>query len=306
MTEREQSFLHLKAPAKVNLQLRVVRRREDGYHELETWMQKLDLCDDIRLTLTERPGITLECDWPEVPTDESNLAWRAAAAYLAASKRLRGRGVDIALAKRIPAGAGLGGGSSDGGTVLRGLNRMAGGEFGEEELIDLARPLGADVPFFVVEYGAVSATGIGDLMRPVKSVENCTFVLLNPGFHVSTRWVYETFALTRGSEDSILASFLDRNGTALSLANMHNDLEPVTSRKYPEIEEMKERLLAVGASGAMMSGSGPTVFGVFPDEKSEKIDFSGVAERLGRKYRYRVFVVRAWVGAWPSGEGTGF
>lgn len=281
----------------MNLLLRVVGRRRDGYHELETWMQKLDLFDDITLQMTEHPGVSLECDWPDVPVDGSNLACRAASAYLAASNRLKGSGVQIVLHKSIPAGAGLGGGSSDAGTVLQGLNRIAGMEFSEAELIDLARPLGADVPFFAVEHGAVLATGVGDVMVPVENQSNCTFILLNPGFHVSTKWVFETFALTSENEDSIVASFRKHDIASLSLKNMYNDLEPVTSGKYPEIEQMKERLIDAGAFRAMMSGSGPTVFGVFPDRESEEIDFSGVAARLRRDYQYRVFVVRAWVGA---------
>lgn len=289
--------MHLQAPCKVNLLLRVVGRRADGYHELETWMQKLDLYDDITLQLVSRPGVVLQCDEPGLPADATNLAWRAAEAFFAASSRAQGRGVEIYLNKRIPTGAGLGGGSSDAGTVLRGLNTMFDQEFSERELVALATPLGADVPFFAVEHSAVLATGIGEIMLPVPALDNCTFVLVNPGFSVSTKWVFETFALTRHSEDSIMSPFRKQDVTTLSLEDMGNDLELVTSRKFSEIERMKKQLLDAGASEAMMSGSGPTVFGVFPDDKSDQVAVQDAADKLRLQYNDRVFVTRSCAGA---------
>ena len=297
--------LWFKAPAKINLLLRVVGKRPDGYHDLETWMQKLDLYDEIGLTLLEKSIITLVTDGPDVPRGESNLAWRAAAAFFKASRRGAGCGVTIELKKRIPAAAGLGGGSSDAGTVLRGLNSLFSDEFSDAQLVTMARSLGADVPFFAVPHSAVLAEGIGDLMEPVPPINDCTFLLVNPGFALSTRWVFENFALTRENEDSILAGFRGAREGFLSLSLMHNDLEAVSCRRYPEIEQLKIELLAAGASAAMMSGSGPTVFGVFPDT-NRRVDIPAVAERLRRNTKNTVFVVRACVGAWPSGEGTGF
>lgn len=294
-------MMHFQAPCKINLLLRVVGRRADGYHELETWMQKLDLYDDITLQLQPQSGIVLQCDDPSLPADSTNLVWKAAAAFLAESRRAAGCGVKIELQKRIPSGAGLGGGSSDAGTVLRGLNRMFDDEFSEHELVKLATPIGADVPFFSVEHSAVLATGIGEVMLPVKPMTNCTFVLINPGFPVSTKWVFETFALTRSSEDSIMSPFRKQEVITLSLSDLRNDLELVTSKKFSEIELMKKQLLDAGACKAMMSGSGPTVFGVFPDDRSDKVAVQGAADRLRLEYKDRVFVTRSCAGAWPSG-----
>ncbi|WP_136797727.1 MULTISPECIES: 4-(cytidine 5'-diphospho)-2-C-methyl-D-erythritol kinase [Desulfosediminicola] len=298
--------LHLQAPCKINMMLRVVGRRVDGYHELETWMQKLDLYDEIELELTSQPGITLVCDDPDLPVDETNLAYRAAKIYFESSKRAKGFGAALNLKKRIPSGAGLGGGSSDAGTVLRGLNHHFGDEFSQEELVRKAACLGADVPFFVVPYSAVMATGIGEVMQPVEPLTSCTIVLVNPGFSVSTKWVFENLALTTKIEESILPRFRKHDIETLSYNDMCNDLELVTSMKFSEIEQMKHDLLNTGASRAMMSGSGPTVFGVFPDDKSGQVAVQDAAEMLRQQYKDGVFVTRSCVGAWPSGQGTGF
>lgn len=289
--------LTLRAPCKVNLLLRVLGRRADGYHELETWMQKLDLHDELTIRLLPRPGIVFSCDDPDIPAGPANLAWKAAEAFLAASRQGRGLGVEIGLKKRIPAGAGLGGGSSDAGTVLRGLNGLFQQEFSDEELVGMATPLGADVPFFAVTHPAVLATGIGEVMHPVPSLDNCTFILVNPGFHVSTKWVFESFALTSRSEDSRMSPSRIHDAGALSLGTMHNDLEAVTGGAYQEIERMKQKLLDAGADKAMMSGSGPTVFGVFPDGMSAKEVVQGAVNQLRLEYKERVFVARACAGA---------
>lgn len=293
--------MRLLAPCKVNLILEVVGRRQDGYHELRTWMQKLDLCDELTLAVREGEGVSLTCSDPDLPADETNLAWRAAAAFFDVSVRGRGFGVDIALVKRIPSGAGLGGGSSDAGTVLRGLNGYFNNEFSEQELVRLATPLGADVPFFAVEHNAVWATGIGELMVPVPSLDHHHFLLVNPGFHVSTKWVFDTFALTSKQERSSIAPSRNQDVTALSLDDMRNDLELVTSGAFSEIGLMRQRLLEAGAYMAMMSGSGPTVFGVFPDDRAGLVAIQGAAEKLRLEYPENVFIARACAGAWPSG-----
>lgn len=264
MLENSATSLVLRAPAKVNLSLRILGRRPDGYHDLDTVMQKLDLCDVVTLRLTDESGIVLRCLDSDLPEDRSNIVWRAAEAFLAACEWGKG-GVDITLEKNIPVAAGLGGGSSDAGTVLVGLNRLLGAGFTIEELIALARPLGADVPFFVTDYGAVRAEGIGDRMIVVQSLKDCTVVLANPGFSVSTRWVYEKYALTMIDKDSKLYDCQKNLNHVLPYAG-NNDLERVTLSFYPEIEALKQKLLNEGASFVLMSGSGPTVFGIFPDE----------------------------------------
>ncbi len=266
-------FLALMAPAKINLSLRILGRRPDGYHDLDTVMQKVDLYDRLSLTVISEPGIVLHCPDSELPTDGSNIVFRAAAAFLSALTGqdepecgcARPRGVSIVLEKRIPLAAGLGGGSSDAGTTLAGLNRLFNTPFTVSELISMARTLGADVPFFVTDYGAIRAKGIGDQMTAIPSLSHCSVVLVNPGFAVSTRWVYEKYALTMNDKDSKLFGSQIEEHQAVSLVGI-NDLEQVTIPAYPEIDVCKRELLDLGASDVLMSGSGPTVFAIFPDE----------------------------------------
>jgi 4-diphosphocytidyl-2-C-methyl-D-erythritol kinase len=291
--------LSFRAPAKVNLYLRILARRPDGYHDVETWMQKLDLSDRITLTRRDVPGITLRCPGADdLPADQTNLAWRAAHAFFSASRFRMDCGVDIVLEKNIPVAAGLGGGSSDAGTVLKGLNILFGNEFSEDMLLDIGGRLGADVPFFITGHKAVLATGIGDKMEPVRSLCTCTFLLVNPGFAVSTRWAYQNFALTRDAKNSTLPGFRMLDPDVFPLTGMTNDLEKTTIGRYPEIAEIKKKLLSAGAAGALMSGSGPTVFGVFPDDAGScLVDVHGVAQQLRREYGNKVYVVRAGTGA---------
>jgi 4-diphosphocytidyl-2-C-methyl-D-erythritol kinase len=295
------------APAKINLSLRVLGKRADGYHDLVTRMQKLDLCDVITMTVSTGKGVSLTCSDSELAVDESNLALRAAGAFLEKSSRLGGCRIDLHLEKNIPIAAGLGGGSSDAGTVLRGLNFFAGEEFSETDLVMMARPLGADVPFFAVPHSAVVAEGIGDRMYPVDSLSNCSFVLINPDFFVSTAWVFQKLSLTSIEKNSKVPRFQKRKISSFNLADMYNDLEQVTSDAYPEIDRMKESLLAIGASRVLMSGSGPTVFGVFPNtEKSIGSDLERVVNDLRQEYGNKVFLSKVCTGAWPSGKAPGF
>ena len=295
------------APAKVNLVLDVVGKRADGYHDLETWMQKIDLFDCVELELQPGQKIELLTDDLTIPTNDSNLAVKAAKAFFKKSQKAKEHGLRIRLQKHIPVAAGLGGGSSDAGAVLRGLNDLFNQEFNEEQLIELARPLGADVPFFAVSHNAVLATGIGDIMFPVDAVTDCTFVLVNPDFFVSTSWVFQNLALTSLSKNSKLSCFQKYKAASLSLKDMHNDLEQVTSARHPEIERIKKSLLALGASRVLMSGSGPTVFGIFPDsEKMSGSDFKRIVSGLRRDYGEKVFLSKACTGASPSGKAPGF
>ena len=176
----------------------------------------------------------------------------------------------------MPIAAGLGGGSSDAGAVLRGLNRLLDVGLSGEQLLELARPLGADVPFFVTEYNVAEGTGIGDVLKPVSGLADYWVVLVNPDFEVSTKWVYENFALTTSGNPYILAPGLNRIPTEESGENMavfaqdggfnlFNDLESVTIGRFPELAEIKNQLQRDGAVGSLMSGSGPTVFGIFQD-----------------------------------------
>ncbi len=298
----------LHAPAKINLFLSVIGRRSDGYHDLETWMQKLQLYDTITLEiLPEDRKVEFFCSDPNIPADAGNLAARAASAYFAASRKGVGCGVRIFLQKKIPVAAGLGGGSSDAGTVLRGLNSIFEQEFSEPEMLEIARPLGADVPFFAVCHDAVVARGIGDIMYPVPSLDDCSFILVNPDIFVSTAWVFQNLTLTRPAKNSKLSCFQKHKTVSLLLAEMHNDLEQVTSAKHPVIERIKGSLLTAGASKVLMSGSGPTVFGIFPDsDLLNSSDFARIVGRLRQEYGGKVYLLRACTGASPSGKAPGF
>lgn len=285
------------APAKINLFLKVTGKRSDGYHELETWMQKLDLCDVITLELATGTGIFCQCSDPFLPVDENNLAVRAAAAFCAVVPEAAHYSLHISLTKNIPVAAGLGGGSSDAGAVLRGLNEMFALPLSESELIGLARPLGADVPFFVLDAGAVIAEGIGDIMYPVDNIDNCFFVLVNPGFSVSTKWVYQNLPLTRRKKNSKLSRFQLLPAESWLASQLVNDLALVTETQYPEISDIKQSLREVGAIGTLMSGSGPTVFGVFPMTRSYTEEYcQRIVLHLQQRYGGKVYMTKTYTG----------
>ncbi|MBU4264126.1 MAG: 4-(cytidine 5'-diphospho)-2-C-methyl-D-erythritol kinase [Proteobacteria bacterium] len=258
--------LHLQAPAKINLYLKVLGRCHDGYHELSTWMQKITLADEITLS-SVGTGIKLLCSGADLATDESNLAHNAAVLFL--KKTGLTTGVEIELVKNIPIAAGLGGGSSDAAAVLTGLNTLFSAGLSDKELMELGLSLGADVPFFVSGCSAAIATGIGEKLEKKDSLKECWFVLVNPGFPVSTKWVFENFdraqtvnfTLTSGDNPYILGREIDWSIPE----KLFNDLERVTVARYPEVSKIKKELTDLGASGVLMSGSGPTVFGIFLD-----------------------------------------
>lgn len=264
--------LRLKAPAKVNFRLDVLRRRPDGYHDLRMLMQRIDLCDELEITLLDTPGISVSCDGSDLPEDEGNIVWRGAAAMLARSPQRAG--VGIRLTKNIPVAAGLGGGSSDAAATIMGLNSLLGLGLDEATLMDIGLELGADVPFFIFGKPAI-ATGVGEELAPLENIPNLWLLLVNPGIHVSTASVYQNLLLTT---DKVAAKIPVLYNSADDVcAVLANDLEAVTLKKFPVIQEIKEQLMATGARGALMSGSGPTVFAVFADENSAR----RAAERFG-------------------------
>lgn len=282
--------LEIAAPAKVNLQLVILGKRPDGYHELESFMVKLTLAD--HLTLARQPsGITLSCPDSALPLGADNLVHRAAQAFFAHTAIAEG--VAITLTKRIPIAAGLGGGSSDAAATLKGLNRLFDAGLDEATLMRLAKPLGADVPFFVLEAPAAWARGIGERLSVAAMPDLGWILLVNPGFAVSTKWVYENFALTRGGNPYILGAGLASANSAESrdksrLLPLYNDLEAVTVGRYPEVAALKAALIAGGARDALMSGSGPTVFGLFDDQESA----TRCAASLKPRYGDKVFLTR--------------
>lgn len=257
--------LKLKAPAKVNYRLDVLRKRADGYHDLRMVMQRIDLCDDIEITLTNRGEIRVACGMEGVPSGQGNIAWQAADALVQLSARKVG--LNIAITKNIPVAAGLGGGSSDAASVLIGVNELLELNLPDERLMEIGVKLGADVPFFIFRKTAL-AEGIGERLSPVEGLPPVWLVLVNPNIHVSTAWVYQNLQLTKTRDTYKLPRFCNRIEDVCML--LSNDLETVTIQRFPIIQEIKEKLLSVGASGVLMSGSGPTVFGVFTDEATAR------------------------------------
>lgn len=255
----------LYAPAKVNFRLDVLKKRPDGYHELRMIMQRIDLCDEIEISTRQEPGISLSCLHPYVPQDRRNIVWRAAEEILQLSAK--DVGIDIKMKKTIPVGAGLGGGSSDAATTLMGLNDLLGTGLTDPQLITIGLKLGADVPFFIFKKPAV-AEGVGENLRPLEHIPKLWLVLVNPAIHVSTSWVYRNLNLTSEKVAAKLPFLYKSAADVCSI--LANDLESVTISKYPVIARIKEKLMAAGACGALMSGSGSTVFAVFDSEIAAK------------------------------------
>ncbi len=285
------------APAKLNLYLRVLRRRPDGYHDLVSLMVPIDLRDRLEIELGAS-SVQLRCACG-LPEDSRNLAYQAAALFLEEAWRRDIRaGARIYLEKHIPVAAGLGGGSSDAATVLLALNALCGEPFTNGQLQSMGRRLGADVPFFVFG-GPAIASGIGDKLRPV-TVPRRWYVLINPGFPVKTRIVYNnlSLALTPDDEATIVKSLLDMVADPVML--LHNDLERSTFSLFPELEHLKHALRAEGAEGALMSGSGPTVFGLFGAEDLAL----RAAERLRTQDRWAVSV-HSGPSPWRPERGAG-
>lgn len=257
----------IKAPAKINVRLKVTGRRPDGYHELASIMVPIDIFDIIDLTLTPDSRIIMNCKGREIPEDETNLAYRAARGFLSYAGIKDG--VSISLSKNIPVAAGLGGGSSDGAAVLLALNHMYSNPLSEPELHRLAIELGADVPFFLKRSPCL-ATGVGEILDPIPNWPEAWYIIIAPPIQVSTAWVYRNLKLklTTGEFGYIVKTL--KNDTFTISKLLENDLETVTTASFPIINTLKKLLVDAGAEGAIMSGSGPSVFGVFASqEKAE-------------------------------------
>ncbi|MBC8018690.1 MAG: 4-(cytidine 5'-diphospho)-2-C-methyl-D-erythritol kinase [Verrucomicrobia bacterium] len=251
----------LKAPAKVNYLLDVIRRRPDGYHDLRMVMQRVNLCDEISISLTDAQGISVRCGKNGVPDGPDNIAWKAARALLDLDNKTRG--AQISITKNIPVAAGLGGGSSDAASVLMGMNELLNLGLSEQRLMEIGVTLGADVPFFIFKKTAL-AEGIGEALTAMPEMPAAWVLLVNPGVHVSTAWVYKNLQLTnRGELNKLPDSYRDLEDVCSIFAN---DLESVTIPAFPVIAGIKNAMLQHGALGAMMSGSGPTVFGLYRDK----------------------------------------
>lgn len=270
--------MKIRAPAKINLGLRVVGKRADGYHLLDTIVVAITLFDELEIK-KRKPDkskgkqvaqLRVTCDHPLVPRGEKNLA------YQAASLLLHEAGVtaplDIHIRKRIPVGAGLGGGSTDAAAALVGITRLLKLHFSPRRLEKLATCLGADVPFFI-RARPVRARGIGDRLTPLKRVPPWWLVILYPGFPVSTAWVYGNLRLnlTKSRANTKLSTLLTSAPKFADL--LVNDLEVVTVKRYRRIKHLKDSLIELGAARALMTGSGSAVFGIFGSREKAKMAY---------------------------------
>ncbi|HEX3031465.1 MAG TPA: 4-(cytidine 5'-diphospho)-2-C-methyl-D-erythritol kinase [Bacillota bacterium] len=248
------------APAKINLSLDVLGKREDGYHQVSMIMQTISLADTITLEKTAR-GISLTCDNPALPVNEGNLAYRAAVVFKQATGY--SGGVEINISKRIPVEAGLAGGSTDAAAVLKGLNDLTGNRLEDDQLRTLGAALGSDVPF-CISGGTALATGRGELIQPLRPVPQLNIIVVKPPFGVSTAKVYGRLDLKKVTDRPDTEAMLEAiaAGDAQRIIALGaNVLESVTLKEYPPVEILKNRLKQLGAEGVLMSGSGPTVFG---------------------------------------------
>ena len=264
--------IQLKALAKINLGLDVLRRREDGYHEVKMIMQTIGLHDDLEIRKTKTPGIQVKTNLYYLPTNENNLVYKAA--KLLMDEFQIQDGVSIQLKKRIPVAAGMAGGSSDGAAVLWGINQMYGLGLSMQALMERGVRLGADVPY-CIQRGTALAEGIGEKLSVLPPMPKCTILIAKPGISVSTKFVYENLHANdlkpeqHPDVDSMIEAMRQKD-LGLLCSRMGNVLETVTIPAYPVINEIKRTMIDNGAIGSMMSGSGPTVFGIFDSPAAAK------------------------------------
>lgn len=262
--------MELKALAKINLGLDVLGRRENGYHDVRMIMQSVYLYDEVKLDQSEEPGIRVRTNLGFLPTGEGNIAYRAA--QMLTEEFGIGPGIDISLNKHIPVAAGLAGGSADAAAVLFGLNRMFGLKLSQEELMERGVKLGADVPYCIMR-GTVLAEGIGEELTVLPAMPKCTVLIAKPPVSVSTKVVYEALDAREITEHPDIDGIIDglKEGNLKRIASsMGNVLESVTIPMHPVIEQIKDEMKAAGALNAMMSGSGPTVFGLFENRAAAR------------------------------------
>lgn len=276
--------IKLKAYAKINLGLDVVKKREDGYHEVRMIMQTISLHDKLTIKVTDHPSIRMNTNLPYLPNDDNNIVYKAAS-LLKTEFGIK-QGVYINLEKKIPVSAGLAGGSSDAAATLHGMNRLFHLNLSKEELMKFGLKLGADVPYCIMR-GTALSEGIGEILTPLPPFPKCYVLIVKPPINVSTKYVYENLKI----DDSILHPDIDgiiryiKEENLLETVKLFgNVLETVTQRDYPIIKNIKDTMLEFGALTSLMSGSGPTVFGIFDDKKKvEKAFYDFKVSNIGRQ-----------------------
>jgi len=260
------SSIELYSYAKINLRLDILRKREDGYHDIRTVLQKVSLRDELRITISSR-GLKVICDNHQVPLTEGNLAYTAAQAIL---NRYKVKDeVSISIKKNIPLAAGLGGGSSNAASTLVGINQLFGLGISNQELMKIGKDIGADVPFFIFGNTAL-ATGIGDRLEKMEIIPKLWLLMVTPDIQISTAWAYKSLrmGLTSKPINTNIPNCINHLTEIITM--LSNDLEKVVIPRYPVIQRIKEELINKGAKGGLMSGSGSTVFGIFFSEDEAK------------------------------------
>ena len=268
----------LKALAKINLGLDVVRKRSDGYHEVRMIMQTIHLYDKLDIIKTHEPGIVIKSNLSYVPTNESNLVYKAG--KLLMDEFDIKEGVSVDLVKRIPVAAGMAGGSSDAAAMLYGMNRIFDLGLSQKELMERGVKIGADVPYCLMR-GTALAEGIGEELTQLPPMVKCPVLIAKPQISVSTKFVYENLKLDENmihpNINQLVTDIKNKDLYAVA-SHMGNMLETVTIPHYPIIAEIKQQMLQSGAINSMMSGSGPTVFGLFADEETAKKAYDDMLE----------------------------
>lgn len=266
--------MRLRAMAKINLGLDVVKKRDDGYHEVRMIMQTIKMYDQIDMTKSEEPGIRIKTNLPYLPCNENNLVYKAA--KLLMDEFHITKGLDIRLKKFIPVAAGMAGGSSDAAAVMVGVNRMFRLNLTMDELAKRGVAIGADVPYCIMR-GTALAEGIGEVLTPLPQMPPCYILIAKPGINVSTKNVYKSLRVDEIENHPDIDGMIEaiRTGSLSGVtARMANVLEDVTIGDYPVISTIKQHMIEHGALNAMMSGSGPTVFGIFDDRRKAEQAYS--------------------------------
>ena len=280
----------VKSRAKINLSLDILGVLPNGYHEVEMIMQQIDLYDLVTVTRIET-GIEVTSNLYYLPTDQSNIAWKAA--KLLMERYNIDAGVKIHLEKKVPVAAGLAGGSANAAAVMRGMNELFNLGLGRETMMELGLTLGADVPFCFLE-GAAVARGIGEALEPIKGLQNVWVLLSKPNIGVSTREIYKAYdqhEVQRHPNTPLLIQATAESDIACLSGEMYNVLEEVTRSLYPMVTELKRRMHQSGAQAVMMSGSGPTVFGLFTHyDRAQK------AEKQLKKWYQQTYLVKTYGG----------
>ena len=278
--------IELKALAKINSGLDVLGRRENGYHDVRMVMQSIYLYDEVKIAKKKEPGITLTTNLKFLPTGDGNIAYKAA--QLLMDEFDLKEGVQITLNKHIPVAAGLAGGSSNAAAVLFGMNRLFGLRLTQQELMDRGVKLGADVPYCIMR-GTVLAEGIGEILTPLPACPKCHVLIAKPPISVSTKLVYEKLDSheieNHPDIDGIIDGLYDQDITKVA-SRMGNVLEKVTIEEYPVIEQIKNVMKEQGALNAMMSGSGPTVFGLYETKEKARKAAAKIREKQLAKQVY--------------------